>query len=305
MSCGIYKIENLINHKVYIGQSKNIEVRWRAHRTAKDDYSIHQAIQKYGVENFEFSIIEECEPDQLNEKEIYWINQYNSYTEGYNETLGGSHAVPTKLSLEQVEEISKLLATNKYPNKVLAEKFGVSENVISGINTGYYWKRSDIDYPIAKERMARREANFCIDCGTPIAYGSTRCVECSRKARRMVERPSKEELQQLLLDNNGNMTGVGRIFGVTYSTIRKWCKGYGLPFTSGAYKAPAEPKKPRGAPSPKQKIEQYTLSGELVATFESITEAEKKTGIYHLREASDPTNLARKTAGGYIWKRVS
>ena len=61
MSIGIYKIENLINHKVYIGQSIEIEKRWQKHLSAKDDFVIHRALQKYGKENFSFQIIEECD----------------------------------------------------------------------------------------------------------------------------------------------------------------------------------------------------------------------------------------------------
>ena len=55
MSIGIYKIENLINHKVYIGQSIEIERRWQKHLGAKDDFVIHRALRKYGKENFSFS----------------------------------------------------------------------------------------------------------------------------------------------------------------------------------------------------------------------------------------------------------
>lgn len=52
MSCGIYKIENLINHKIYIGQSINIEKRFLVHKTSNDGCYIHNAIQKYGIMNF-------------------------------------------------------------------------------------------------------------------------------------------------------------------------------------------------------------------------------------------------------------
>lgn len=58
---GIYKIQNLINGKIYIGQSKNIEKRWLRHKTTafnKNDHSynlpLYRAIRKYGLENFSF-----------------------------------------------------------------------------------------------------------------------------------------------------------------------------------------------------------------------------------------------------------
>jgi len=97
MTAGIYKIENNINHKVYIGCSKNIENRWYHHKFETFDntqvqynYTIHRAFRKYGIENFSFSIVEEITDEKLRfERERYWIKYYNSYKDGYNETLGG------------------------------------------------------------------------------------------------------------------------------------------------------------------------------------------------------------------------
>ena len=92
MSIGIYKIENLINHKIYIGQSIEIEKRWQKHLNAKDNFVIHKALQKYGKENFSFQIIEECDLLDLDNKEQYWINYYNSLIpSGYNMIPGGSN----------------------------------------------------------------------------------------------------------------------------------------------------------------------------------------------------------------------
>ena len=86
---GIYKVTNKINGKVYIGQSVDIGRRWREHMTAKDDIYFHKAIQKYGVENFEWEVIEQCKKKDLDEREIYWIEYYDSYNKGYNCTKGG------------------------------------------------------------------------------------------------------------------------------------------------------------------------------------------------------------------------
>lgn len=92
MSIGVYKIENLINHKIYIGQSVEIEKRWQKHLSAKDDFVIHRALHKYGKENFSFQIIEECNLLDLDKKEKYWITYYNSLVpNGYNMIQGGSN----------------------------------------------------------------------------------------------------------------------------------------------------------------------------------------------------------------------
>lgn len=88
---GIYKITNKINGKVYIGQSINIERRWKEHISDKRKNSlIHLAIEKYGEKNFNFEIIEECSQSDLNQKEQYWIKEYNSFKNGYNLTRGGN-----------------------------------------------------------------------------------------------------------------------------------------------------------------------------------------------------------------------
>lgn len=91
----IYKIENIINHKIYIGQTikKNPEKRFKEHiykAFSSPNTFLHEAIRKYGVKNFIFSVIEEVENKDLNEREMYWVSYYDSYNKGYNMTLGGN-----------------------------------------------------------------------------------------------------------------------------------------------------------------------------------------------------------------------
>ena len=96
MESGIYKIENQINHLVYIGQAKIIERRISAHRyiyknanSLEYNNQIHTAMREYGIENFTFEVIERCSIERLNEREKYWISYYDSYKNGYNGTEGG------------------------------------------------------------------------------------------------------------------------------------------------------------------------------------------------------------------------
>lgn len=96
---GIYKITNQVNGKVYIGQSVNIKQRWAEHkanlRNNKHENSyLQNAWNKYGEANFIFEVIEKCSKDELDDKEIFWISEYNSCKDfinanGYNLTIGG------------------------------------------------------------------------------------------------------------------------------------------------------------------------------------------------------------------------
>lgn len=90
----IYKIENKLNHKVYIGQTKRtIQERWKEHlEMHRPQLPLYRAFSKYGINNFFVEEIEECDNSLLDEREIYWIAFYDSFNCGYNATLGGSSA---------------------------------------------------------------------------------------------------------------------------------------------------------------------------------------------------------------------
>ena len=141
---GIYMFENKNNHKKYIGQSINISHRkWEHfHRPSSGCYI--DKILATNPEDFEFSIIEECPIEMLDEREIYWIDYYNSIQEGYNVIRGGDcyrgeNNIQAKLTEIQVREIIQLLEECKQTNKQIAEKYQVSVNTIDLINRCQIW----------------------------------------------------------------------------------------------------------------------------------------------------------------------
>lgn len=152
MSCGIYKIENLINHKCYIGQSINIEFRFQKHKNASDNFLIHKAFKKYGIENFSFTIIEECSKKELDEKEKFWIKQYNSLTpNGYNMIPGGSNGAGLSKgkSVEQYSLEGKLIKIFNSAHQA-EEKTGINYSNICSCCRGerkqagpFQWKYTD------------------------------------------------------------------------------------------------------------------------------------------------------------------
>lgn len=93
---GIYAIKNKVNGKIYIGQSTNIENRWYKHKTSlrhnyHGNYHLQCSWNKYGEDSFEFSVLEECAKDKLDEREIYWINYFGGCESDdmYNNRDGG------------------------------------------------------------------------------------------------------------------------------------------------------------------------------------------------------------------------
>ena len=89
---GIYCWTNRLNGRQYVGQSIDIERRKRQHlyaATNGDMSVLHTAMRKDGINNFIFSVLEECLPTELDDKERFWITTLNTYLRGYNANLGG------------------------------------------------------------------------------------------------------------------------------------------------------------------------------------------------------------------------
>lgn len=143
---GIYKITKKENGKSYIGQSNDIERRFQEHKT-KEDIPVEIAIQKYGSKAFDFEVIEECQLEELDEKEIYWIAYYNTYKGfGYNCSSGGGNNRGenngrTKLTNEDVAYIRECYDLHRRRRDVYEEfKDKISFSAFASIWDGTTWK---------------------------------------------------------------------------------------------------------------------------------------------------------------------
>lgn len=235
---GIYKITNKINNKVYIGQSINIEHRWTAHRNRpynlnSNDYEkpLYRSIRKYGLDNFSFEVLEECNKQELNDREIFWINYYDSSNnqKGYNLTQGGYSGNYNKLEEKNIKEIQELLINSNMSQEEIGKKYNVSQRMISYINTGESWISSNLVYPLRVEKSSQKNKieYFCSKCGKKITTNSLLCRDCYNIQNRKVIRPSREELKDLI--RKQSFLELSRMYNVSDTAIRKWCVQYNLP----------------------------------------------------------------------------
>ena len=147
----IYKITNIQNNKVYIGQTIR-PIQDRFHRHINDalnnilDTHFARAIRKYGKNNFIIEQIDQAQTqNELNKKEQYWIQYYNSVQEGYNETDaiskcgGNTYQSKTEKEMEVIKEKirqTKLGTKNPMARKIkriniITNKIDIFDTIIS------------------------------------------------------------------------------------------------------------------------------------------------------------------------------
>lgn len=142
---GIYKIENLNDGKIYIGQSNDIARRFYEHMTkgVSSRIPVDEIIQKEGAASFSYEILEECSIEDLNEMEKKWIKFYRSNEYGYNKNEGGltdligSHNPNSKLTEQDVIKIRQAYNNHLKQKDVYEEykdiiSFGYFQNVWQG-----------------------------------------------------------------------------------------------------------------------------------------------------------------------------
>lgn len=167
----IYIYTNKLNGHQYIGQTNNIQKRYNGHKSDSFNpnshsynYPLHNAIRKYGLNNFSFEIIETVEtPEQANEREEYWIKEKKSHVSegGYNITFGGDGHSVEKLPWEELvergkvfsgEEIldiqNRLIKGEKYDDIMKYYAPRLTRTFLSNINHGTNYKNPNLTYPL-------------------------------------------------------------------------------------------------------------------------------------------------------------
>ena len=226
---GIYKITDQTNGKIYIGQSNDIERRWSEHRKNSKNGTtlLYQAMQQHGLENFIFEIIEECSLEELNNREQYYIDYFDSSNTGYN--MNNVDRPQYTITESIASKIREDLRNSSLNQNQIAEKYNISHSLVSQINTGRMWHDDKNVYPIRKNYSKENKSHFCKDCGKPIGYKSIRCIECDNLFRKqhIKDTVSREELKEKI--RTIPFTEIARKFNTTDKAIKRWCSFYNLP----------------------------------------------------------------------------
>lgn len=191
----IYKITNLLNNKLYIGQTtQELKKRWNDHkkRGAKSCPALKAAIGKYGKENFKIEEIDNASTiEELNIKEEYWIKFYNTIApNGYNLTSGGNSKLAT-------EETKRKMSQNYEDNIELWEK--VSEASKKNWRNPVYRKNiSEKRQKTWKNKQYRKKMSKL----RKLSHKNNPNMENARNALRKLAETRKKPIYMCDLNNN-------------------------------------------------------------------------------------------------------
>ena len=271
---GIYCIKNNINQKNYIGQSKNIEMRWKQHIYNSEigsQYPIHRALRKYGVNNFSFSVLEECEILELNNKEVEWIAKFNSYEDGYNCTRGGDGYL--KIDYDKIFS----LWNDGKGAKEISNITGIASSHLTSILHSF---------DISKEEIRERSKKYM------------------RKPVEQYDLTGKLITSYSCAENAAEATG---IFAKNIQCVcqrqpeYKSAGGFLWKYADDDISIESLIERKNTLENPQQKtVYQYSLNGELLGEYRSTGEAARCTGIDQ-QNISSVCRGKRAKAGGYIW----
>lgn len=289
----VYKVTNTINGKVYVGiTNQTFKVRWYKHCSDSlrgSEFPLHNAIRKYGVDNFTIELLEICDTlEQLKEREKFWIIELQSKVDknGYNLTDGGDGTFGKKLSEETKDKIRQ-----KALGRVVSEE--VKDNLR---------KRS----PFRKEvKMFDLQGNYiqtfesCTSAAKFVNGKANHIADVARgKANKAYnykwsytgEITKQEEVKPIVTQvvKTKRVTSEETKLKLSISNKENWTE---------------EKRKQSSLNNPKNHpILQYTLDGEFVKEYYNVSDAARSVG------ASTHTNIAkcargiRKKACGFVWR---
>lgn len=298
---GIYLFKNKINGKCYVGQGVDLRKRIKHHisnlKTGRYDLPLYRAINKYGLHNFELSLLEQFKPDtndtetlikKLDELEIRYIKEYNSYENGYNCTKGGDYGV---LGLKFTEEQKKKVSDNA---KELVKKGIIGKHVyMYNYIKKYYiyaWTIKDAGNitRLSRSNISRLCNNNYVK---PVCNGFLAAFTEEELKRKINELPD-------ILDEIENQKCI-KLKNKSRSYNTTWYKGMAS-FNKGKKMSEEQKEKIRNALN-KYNVLQYDLNMNLIKIHDCVHHAaiSVNTNDKSIRRAC--TGKV-KTCKGYMWK---
>lgn len=307
--CGIYCIFNKVNHKRYIGQSTDIYLRWSQHKSSLtkksysgDNHHLTYAWHKYGEDNFELFVVEQCKKSELDTFETFWINYYDSTNpyKGYNKTKGGRFdykiTYPKKdkvlymnkcgvnyqghvLSEDDVKQIIKLF-DNKESNTSIAKKFNVSKSLIASIRKHKSWTY----------------LTDGLNLGHSDYYNTHKFTDGHAKSVDMYT------LNGDFIKTFSSISDVTKEYNISQTGVSGVCKGKNISakgYVFRYHKCDFDSLRTEKKRDPKSvPIDQYDLSWNYIRSYNSINEAYTITGINNIQNVLSKPELTR---GKYHW----
>lgn len=280
----IYKITNLVNNKIYIGETiRNLNVRWNEHKSEAlggrhgYTYHLHNAMRKYGIDNFTIEIIDNCPDEERFALESKYIQQYNSTNPevGYNTVIEGAGC--TLLSTDAILEAWKEGLTVSDTAKLL----GVHKSTVS--------KRLHANGITNEEIQERRRESVRQRCSRPVLQYDL----CGNLIKRW---PSASSCQEDGYTQSEISSCCRQEIRIAYNylwkyedderPIQEWIN------RANNYKPAGKPKKP---------IQQFDLNMNLISEYGSAADAAR---ALDKKDKSNICAAARKNskAYGYYWK---
>lgn len=245
----IYRITNKVNGKSYIGQTRyTLEFRWRQHIHKKDNVYFHNAIHKYGEENFEKEVLEECEAKDLDSREIFYIAKYDTFNKGYNLTIGGDGCRRLNLD-DKYDEIQAMYKSGFSPNKI-ATLYNVDKASIVKILRALGVKIRDpkkisVNRQEFLELVQDYQTGYSLkqlakryDCSAPALkeYLVRKGVDLRERYSIYDDSETQEQMVADYLQGDKRLVDIERKYHISYATLKKVLSLHGISTGRKAFK---------------------------------------------------------------------
>ncbi len=285
----VYLLTNKLNLMRYVGKTtKKLRLRLYQHRNLNNTY-IDRSIQKYGWENFSVEILEECEtPEQLNEREIFWIKFLDTKRpNGYNLTDGGdgNHGYivsekTRKLRSENspLKRAVRCIDTNQIFSSITAaaKSLNISETSIWKVCNRIFIRANGLKFEYLDDPLTEKEK---LREAKKIIGKAVRCIDTN--------------------ENFDSISEAAKYFNLCKSHVSAVCNGR-LLSTGHLHFEYVQKQKPENKTFPVKKAVRCEENGII---YGSIKEASRQTGISNTI-ISRACRKENATGGGYHWQFV-